>query len=184
MAVVFALPRLFDRVVTRFAAEGTVVPMAFGWLAPSEQAPETSRIVWTPGDDGGSLGQVVPPKYVGENPRQLLTLNELCTLEIYAFDPVQSTIERAQYQAARELFDSLVRAIFLEAHGTFSINSAKWVGGDRVRRSGATLKVVLALQAPILDEPIPTAPVDTGAHLDVTELDHTESIDVPAPVGA
>jgi hypothetical protein len=181
MAVVFALPALFDRVAARFAAEGTLTPMVFGWLAPSEQVPDVSRIAWIPGDDSGSLGQIVPPKYVGKNPRQLLTLNELCTLEIYAFDSVHSTDERAQYQAAHELFDALVRALFLEAHGTFSITSSKWVGGDRGRRSGATLKVVFAIQAPIVDEPIETAPVDTGAHLGVHELDVTESLDVPAP---
>lgn len=181
MAIVFALPRLFDAVVARFALDGTVAEQTFGWLKPAEQVRGNARITWTPGDDSDGLGDVAPPKYTGQQARQMATLLELCTVEIFAFDPTARTNERAQYQAARELFDAWIRAVDLAAHGTYLIKSSKWVGGDRTRRAGASIRVVFSVQAPIVDAPIPSAPVDTGAALDVHELDRTESIDVPPP---
>lgn len=181
MAIVFALPHLFDRVVARFADEQTVCEQAFGWLAPAEQMRGLRRITWTPGDEGGGLGEVGPPKYQGQNPAQLATLYELCTVEIQAFDPGNRSNERAQYQVTRELYDAWLRAVWLEAHGTFQVRASKWPAGDRTRRAGALIRVVLAVQAPVFDTPIPTAPVDTGASIGLHELDVTESIDVPPP---
>ena len=181
MAIVFALPRLYDAVVARFAAEGTLVPHAFGWLAPAEQMHGLTRVTWTPGDPNGSLGAITGPKYVGQNPRQLATLAELVTIEINAFDPTSSSDERAQYQAVREVLDAELRAVHLAAVGTYQILSATWVGGDRGRRMGATIRIVLSVQAPLLDLAIAIAPADTGAAIDLHELDVTESIDVPPP---
>lgn len=180
MAIIFALPHLFDAVAARFAAEGTLVPMAFGWRAPAEQIHGTRRIVWIPGDAGGGLGALGAAKWPGQNPRSLATLSELCTVEITAFDDITPEDERAQYQAARELFDAWLRAVYLEAHGTYQIVSATWVGGDRARRAGATIRVVFAVQAPIFDEPVAIADVDTQAELNLHELDVHEPQTVPA----
>lgn len=181
MAIVFALPRLFDAVVARFAAEGTAVEQFFGWLVPAEQMRTNARITWTPGDKNGVLGAVAPPKYTGQVPsRQLATLLEQCTVEIYGFDPAHRTVERAQYQITRELFDAWLRAVDLAAHGTYQIVASEWIGGDRTRRTGASLRVVFWIQAPVFDEAIATttAPPDTGAELDVHELDVTEHLSV------
>lgn len=182
MAIVFSLPHLFDAVVARFAAEGMDVPQTFGWLEPTRQQPTTSRIVWVPGDTTGMLGDVGAPKYTGLEPRQLLTLYELATVYITAFDAPNATSERAQYQAARELFDAWCRAVELEAGGTYKFVRSEWVLGDRVRRAGATIRTVFAIQAPIIDDPssVATAPDDTGALIDVHELDVTEQISVSA----
>lgn len=183
MAIVFALTRLFDAVVARFALDGADVPHTFGWLATSEQMQGLTRVTWTPGDPGGSLGALTAPKYTGQTPqRQLATLGELCTIEITAFDPASSSNERAQYQAVREVLDAELRAIHLAAVGTYQIVSSAWVGGDRGRRSGATIRIVIAVQAPVLDLAIAIAPADTGAAIDLHELDVTEPIDVPPPV--
>lgn len=180
MPTTFALSRLYQRVQARFAAEGFDVPMAFGWLAPSEQIAGLARITWTPGDEGGALGVIGPPKYVGGTPRQLATLAELCTVEIAAFEPTRAGDEIAQYEVTRELFDAWLRAVRLEAHGTYTIVSAKWIGGDRVRRAGGAIRVVLAVQAPILDQDTDTATVDAGASITVRELDAIEPLAVPS----
>lgn len=176
MAVVLSLPHLFDAVVARFAAEGIAVPQTFGWLAPSEQMRTGTRITWTPGDANGSVGSVGPAKYPGGNPRQLATLNELCTVEITASDDTAPTNERAQYQAARELFDVWKRAVYLAARGTYQIQSVSWVGGDRARRMGATIRVVFAVQAPITDRAVATTEATPeAAAIDVAELGVTET---------
>lgn len=184
MAVEFALPRLFDRVVAQFAADGTQAEQFFGWLAPAEQMRTNARITWTPGDKNGVLGALGPPKYVGMPTRQIATLLELCTVEIYAFDPAQRTVERSQYQIVRELFDAWLRAVDLAAHGTYLIVGSQWVGGDRTRRAGASLLVVFSIQAPIVDEPtaVTAAPLDTGAEIEVHELEATDVIVIPPPV--
>ena len=182
MAIVFALPHLFDAVVARFTAEGPVgVAQSFGWLAPAEQMRSARRIVWTPGDEAGNLGAVTAPKYTGGNPRQLATVLELCTVEISAYDDTAPANERKQYQIARELYDTWLRAVDLAAHGTYLITSSKWVGGDRTSRAGAAIRVVFTVQAPVVNTPIATAPVDTGAAIGVHELDVTETLDVPPP---
>jgi hypothetical protein len=181
MAIVFALPKLYEAVVARFADEGTVAVQAFGWRAPAEQVRAQRRIVWIPGDEGGNLGAISPPRYVGKNPRQIATLLELCTVEIYAFDAPAGSKELAQYQVARELYDAWVRAVDLEAAGTYQITSTKWLGGDRTLRAGASIRSVLALQSPILDEPIATAPLDVGAALGVEVYDVGEQIEIASP---
>lgn len=181
MAIVFALPHLFDRVAARFAADGLDVPMVFGWRAGSEQVQGLTRIVWTPGDAGGGLGAIGPAHFPGQSRRALAQLAEACTVDLFAADPLLGADERAQYQAARVLFDALIRAIYLEAHGTFKIVSATWAGGDRGRRMGASIRVVLTVQAPILDEltDADEIPLDAAA-LDVAESDHTEPLTVTA----
>ncbi|HYG68650.1 MAG TPA: hypothetical protein VD838_13360 [Anaeromyxobacteraceae bacterium] len=182
MAIVFALPHLFDRVAARFAAEGLDVPMAFGWRAASEQIQGTTRIVWTPGDAGGGLGAIGAARFPGQDPRRpLAQLLEACTVDMFAADPLLGADERAQYQAARTLFDAWFRAVYLEAHGTFKITSATWAGGDRGRRMGASIRVVFTVQAPIFDEltDADAIPLDAAA-LDVAESDHTEPLTVTA----
>ncbi len=189
MAIIFALTHLFDAVRARFEADGVnvdadgnpdPVEQSFGWLASAEQLRGRRRIVWTPGDEGGALGAVGAAKYPGGDPRSLATLGELCTVEITAYDDGERTDERRQYQATRELFDEWMRAVYLVARGWFRVVSAKWVGGDRARRLGATIRVVIALDAPIFDRATGAdATVDPAhARIDVTELEHTEILEV------
>jgi hypothetical protein len=182
MAIVFALPRLFDAVTARFAAEGLPVPMSFGWRTSSEQIQTTRRITWTPGDTNGGLGAVGAARFPGQDPRRpLAQLLEACTVEIFAADEVLGAEERAQYQAARVLFDAWLRAVYLEAHGTFKIVSATWAGGDRGRRMGATIRVVFTIQAPIFDEVTDAEDLALdAATLDVFESDRTEPLTVTA----
>lgn len=181
MAIVFALPNLYDAVVATFAHDGTAAVQSFGWKAPAEQIRGDRRITWRPGNESGDLGAMAPPKWIGKNPRQLATLLELCTVELYAFDRSRANDERAQYQVARELYDAWIRAVELAAAGTYQIVSSKWLDPDRTRGAGAVIRAVFSIQAPIVDLPYESAPTDTGADLTLAELDHSEPQHVPPP---
>lgn len=182
MAVVLALPRLFDAVVDRFADEGTAVTNAFGWREPARRTGEM-RIVWVPGDDqSGALGDVLSARNPGRNPRPLATLGELFTVFVEAVDATAPEDERKQYEAARVLFDAWFRAVYLAARGTVAIRSAAWVTSKKERRYGATLRVVCSVEAMVPDAPAEIAPADARAVIDVEELDVTEQMEsAPAP---
>lgn len=177
----YGLAHLYDRVVARMTAESVTVPQAFGWNAASEQLRSTARIVWTPGDASGGLGAIVAPRTTGELQRQLATLEELGTVEITAWDVAAQTDELAQYTAALTLFEQWFRAVWTVAHGTFRVISASWTGGPRVRRMGATIRVVVAVQTPLVDRAESIAAVEVGADLEVADLDVTEQIEVSPP---
>lgn len=181
MTITLAIPALFDAVAARFALDGTNVPLYFGWREHQRQQQGDSRIVCYPGDSNGDMGETLPPRSPGfGNPRPLLNLAELCTWEITgtAPTPTASDDERAQYQATREIYDAWARAVYLAAHGTYEQLSAEWLVERKERRRGATLRVVLAVQAVVPDAPVPIAPIDTSAGLTVDLLNVTESISI------
>lgn len=185
MAVILALPKLLDDVTARFAAEGTLVPMKFGWRESAKHKTTVSRIVWKPGDPSGKAGALGPARQPGRNPRPLATLAELFTVRIEAVDVTDPELERAQYQAARELFDAWWRAVYLAARGTVEVVSISWDESKNERRYGAALVVVCSIDAMIPDEPAAIAPADTRAVIEVEELDHEESWETaPAPPAA
>jgi hypothetical protein len=183
VAVVLALPLLFDACVARFAldaaaADPPVVPIvqSFGWREPAKNlAPVSSRIVWVPGDDKtGELGAFAPPRYPGRNPRPLATLVERFTVYVSGRDSASAEDERAQYQATRELFDAWVRAVYLAAHGTVALERPSWVIEKALRRFGAAIRVSGTVQAVIPDAPwaevVPVgADIDTGYSDDEAE---------------
>lgn len=172
-----AIPTLYDRVAARFLAEGTNVPMAFGWNAASTQLRSDARIVWIPGDQSGNLGRIGAPKYPGQD--QLRTLFELVTVEIVTADTTALDDERAQYRSARLLHDAFIRAVHLSAVGTYQITSDGWMSGDRNRRYGAGIRLVLEVQAPITDDALERESLLLDAALLAAyELDHEETISV------
>ncbi len=163
MSIVLAVPRAYDAVVERFATEGTACDFAFGWRENMRQVPSSRRIVWQPGDPSGAVGDVGAARFPGRNPRPLGTLDELVTIYVEARDDSNPENERAQYQAARELFDALVRALYLAARGNYTIASSKWDNSKNLRRRGAMLVVVVVFASMIPDAPLETAPTDTVA---------------------
>lgn len=179
MADTWALTRLYDAVVARFALEGLDVPNLFGWREPARKTETGDRIVWYPGDPRGDLGELASARYPGRNPRPLATLHELFTVEITASNAATPETERAQYLAVRELFDAWVRAIHLAASGTFRIVSNEWVIDKKERRHGACIRVVASVEAMIPDTELTSAPVDTSASIDVDELDESENFEAP-----
>jgi hypothetical protein len=180
VAIILALEKLYSDVTARFAADQRNVPQAFGWRAPSAQAPLPERIVWVPGDDeSGDLGVVDPPKYPGRNPRPLATLYEIFTCRIAAHDPASPADEALQYRATRLLFDEWYRAVRNAAPGQFEILKARWITDKNQFRYGAAIRVLGAIQSMIPDYTLLGAPVDTKAAVTVVELDRSESFTAP-----
>lgn len=151
--VILALERLIDRVRADFLESGIQVPHLFGWRQVAQKTVTGTRVVWVPGDDqSGDLGTLGPARYPGRNPRSYATLHELVTVRIVAFDPDHPEDETKQYRAARLLFDAWYAAVHRAVHGNFSIPRSQWLIDTRERRAGATIRVVLELQAAVMDQ--------------------------------
>lgn len=185
MAVIFALPKIFDAVVARFTAESTGVPNLFGWQQPARQPTGASprRILWVPGDPRGSLGTMSAAKQPGRLERSLGTLDELFHCILVGDDATAPNDERKQYQSTRELYDAWWRAVYLAMPGRVRVLSAEWLTEKNERRRGAALRVVCAVEAVIPDVApgvIPVAPATTSnATLDTELLDNTETDQIP-----
>lgn len=174
MATVFAVTKLYDDVVARFALEGADIANYFGWREPAKHKTAAKRIVWVPGDEVGALGAFGSAKNPGRNPRPLATLGELFYVLIGAVDASAPEDERKQYEATRALLDAWYRAAYLAARGTFSVVSAEWLTDKLERRHGAAIRVTCAIDAMVPDAPLESAPTDTKADISTTELDVTE----------
>jgi len=181
VSVIFALEQLVADVTARFTAEGTAATNAFGWRPPAQQMITGDRVIWTPGDPNGALGSLEPARNPGRNPRPLFTLRELFTVTIVAQDTATPEDELAQYRAARLLYDAWLRACYHAARGNFAIVSQSWIAERIERRAGAAIRAVCTIDAMVPDTAATTAPVDTGAALDVEELDVTEQTQIDAP---
>lgn len=195
MAVVFPLTKLFDDVTAIFAADAAAVghdekpvPNLFGWRSPAQHGPQGPRINWVPGGPNGALGTLAaarPTRAAGA--RSLGTLVELFYVEIKSNDGTDPENERKQYQAVRELHDAWWRAAYLSAGARLQVVSSEWLTEKLERRFGAALRVVCTVEAMIPDEPYTPVPTDpsTGdvvsALIDVTELDHTETVRFTPP---
>ncbi len=179
MTDTLALERLYDAVSARFVAEGTDAPNVFGWRARSLQREDgKSRIAWVPGDPSGNAGSEAPARQPGRNPRPIATFAELFTVEIIGVDPDAGEDERAQWKATRLLRDAWFRAVYLAAHGTFSIKSQVWLVDKTQRRFGTMLRIVATIDSMVPDEPLASAPLKTRAVLQLDELDQEEELDV------
>lgn len=185
--IILALPKLFDDVVARFAAEGTNVPNLFGWRDPPQKLTLGNRIIWTPGDDqDGTFGELRSAMQPGRNARSLATVIETFTVKILAADTLTPETERAQYQAVRELYDAWYRACWLAARTTFAVLDQRWMIEKTERRYGAALRVLCTVQAMVPDAPATDANSGAGTGngvtgaVDTTELDVTEHDDVTA----
>jgi hypothetical protein len=181
VADTLALEALYNAVVARFTAEGSPVLHTFGWREPNRQTGAGNRVVWRPGDDGGNAGELGPPRNPGRNPRPLATLREIVTIYIQGHDATSGKHENelAQWKATRLLYDAVVRAIYLAAHGTYEILSTAWEIDKNERRYGATLVLILAIESMIPDAELTPAPVDVSAEIDDALDDVEETIEAP-----
>lgn len=181
--VCLALPTLFDAVVARFDLDSFAVEQTFGWREPARAKVTGKRIVWVPGDEGGNLGSLEPPKKSGSRPayRSLATLQETFTVYIGASDPQFPENERSQYEETRKLYDAWVRAVYLAAHGTFRVTGQAWNLDKNERRHGAEIVAVCWVEAVVPDAPY----TDANAALDVvaeieTSLDNVDEVTTTA----
>lgn len=163
MTDTLALEKLYTDVKTRLDTETPGIAIDFGWKKRARWQTANQRLVWQPGDATDALGAFLGAKYPGRNPRPLATIGELFTVFIGAADPSDLQNELANYKATRLLFDAWWRAVYLAAHGTVAIVSAKWATNRTELRHGEELIVVASVEAMVPDEPYTLAPDDTSA---------------------
>lgn len=182
-----ALEHVYTTVVAFLAADAaaqtppaTAYHHTFGWRESAQKMVTGPRYAWIPGDPNGRLGQLLPARAPGRNPRPIATLEELCTVEITSADadPAKAMDERAQYRAVRQAFDAWFRAMYLSFHGAFRLVDSSWVTARKELRHGATLRVVIAVQATLADEPVEVAPTDTNALVAMSLVDTVETTTV------
>mgnify|MGYP000101882798 CR=1 FL=1 len=187
MSDTLALEALHDAVVARFTADATPCTLLFGWKERAQQA-IAPRIVMVPGDETGALGEWLPARQPGRNPRSLGTLGELFHVVISAQDPTAPENDRAQYKVTRLLFDAWWRAAFLFAGARLQLVAARWLVDRITRRFGGGMVVTCSYEAMIPDAPLyelPFAPrgVIDGEMLGITQQ-ATSGPAIPASIVA
>jgi len=171
MSIVLAVTKAYDDVVAQFAADATACTFGFGWRELQKQDTAVRRIVVQPGDVSGSAGDIGSARFPGRNPRPLGTLDELFTVFVQGHDATNPEDERAQYQWTRELWDAYYRALYLSAHGTFRVISLRWDTSKNLRRRGAMLVAVVAIQSMIPDTSLETLDDGTARAASTASLD-------------
>lgn len=180
MADKLALEHIFDTIKARFAVEVPACGLFFGWRAATEQISTFPRIVFTPGQEG-ALGEFLPARDPGQNPRPLATLGELVTVEISAMDEAEPSSEIAQYRVTRFLMDDFFRALYHAARGTFVIVSGRWKHDKKQAGAGACIQLVIAMQAKLPDAVQTTTTTPATAELEAELLDQTETLTAGGP---
>lgn len=137
----------------RWVASGPAVPVfAFGTREPAKRG-DSLRVIFVPGDEAGDAGEVGPARNPGRDPRPLMTLGELFTVYCEAYDSTGPEVELAQWKAARLLWDAVMRAIYLSAHGTFEVQSTEHMTDRSTRRHAWAIRSLVTVQAPVPDSP-------------------------------
>jgi hypothetical protein len=166
----------------------------FGWRPPVRQQMTTQRVVWTPGDESGSLGKElgatkVPIQVTAtQSARNLVDLDEAFHVQLQAFDPSKdkATNERAQYNVCRMLYDTWRACLYRAVHGTHRVGqvhleSARWlldIGADS--RHGAAIVVTGRIRSPIPDDAYGTAFPSTHLIPDPAETLPAPDMTIPA----
>lgn len=158
-------------VVSWEANDPTNPPHVFGWREPTHRS-GALRVVWEPGEDG-NLGDITPTR--GNDPRSLATLVERFTIHCEARDASTPMNERAQYEAARRLFNAVWRAVYATNFGVVKLISMHYVsigGGANplgaVSQAGVTIRAVMSIESVIPDAPLAVASTSTDAHVSTT----------------
>ena len=182
MSDTLALEALHDSVVARFTADSTPCTLLFGWKERAQQA-IAPRIVMVPGDETGALGEWLPARQPGRNPRSIGTLGELFHVVISAQDPTAPESDRAQYKVTRLLFDAWWRAAFLFAGARLQLVAARWLVDRITRRFGGGMVVTCTYEAMIPDAPLYELPFVPGADITANLVDVAEHVIIrPDPV--
>ena len=181
--ICFAVTLLYDAVVDRFILDKTEVDQPFGWREIYQHRTSKARIVWVPGDESGTAGEMRAARNPGvqESGRSLATLGELFTVHVSANDPQFPENERGQYEATLALFDAWVRAVYLAAHGTIKFGAPAWNADKNERRHGAELVSVCEVEAKIPDTAYALVPADAEVEIETSLEDVTETTTTATP---
>jgi hypothetical protein len=192
MPATLALVNLYTKVGEKLVALGhdaASLPMHFGWRPVAQSILTDRRIVWTPGDPTGVIGDFIFGKVsrsVTQNPKPIGELAELVTVTLSACDPSEPENEQKQYIAARELLDLWAACVDEVGRTTVTVEDTRWLTDKKERSHGAAIVVVLSVASVIPSTKThAVAPVGARAVLTVEELDHEETFETsPAPLTA
>jgi hypothetical protein len=137
----------------RWVQSGVPAPVfAFGTREPPKRG-TVLRVCFVPGDEAGNAGDVGPARNPGGITRSLGTLHELFTIVVEAFDdtPTRPEVELYQWKACRLLWDAVMRAIYLSAHGTYEVQSTEHMTERSTRRHAWAMRSLVAIQSVIPD---------------------------------
>lgn len=179
MSDTLALEALHDAVVARFTADATPCNLLFGWRERAQQA-IAPRIVMVPGDEAGALGEWLPARQPGRNPRSLGTIGELFHVVISAQDPTAPESDRAQYRAVRLLLDAWWRAAFLFAGPRLLVTASRWLVDRTTRRFGGAAILTCTFEAMVPDAPLLDLPFNAGALIAADMLGVAANVEIPA----
>ena len=130
--------------------------VVFGWREAPKQVNQgvlgANRVVVSPGDPTGKMGDFMSAKLPGRAPRPLATMGELVTLYLWAFDGSDPTDAKAQWAAARRLHDVVFGVLIRTFQGRFKQVSKQWLNVDRERAFGAEIEAVIMVEAMIPDD--------------------------------
>ncbi len=197
---VFAIPLLYQDVQDQFTEDGLTAKFSFGPRALATQINQgpgrANRVLFIPGDaKSGKAGSYGPARYPGGLPRHLATFKETLYVYCWGVDATDSATlnnELKQYEAARDLHDSVVRAIYLSPNvkpRQMIMTDPTWVTAKLERKFGAEIMFTIEIEGAIVDEPsvaldpdsveIPKPDTATGPALAVfgVEDDPTEITD-------
>lgn len=152
MTTTLALEHLYQSVREYFTFNQINAVNVFGHREVGRIDEALPRIVWTPGDPGGAVGEVGGARNPGSYPQPVANLAELFTVHIVGHDTRDPESELAQYHVTRQLYDIWLVAVYRANGANFRVRSQAWVKGRTVDRSyGAMLRAVCEVQSPIVD---------------------------------
>lgn len=154
------LTSLYDAVVADMQAAGWTCAFAFGQREPQKHINATSgmyrRVVFSPGDDSGRVGNEAPARFVGSNPKPLYALDEYAQVYCWAKDASVGAGDREDYVAARALYSAVRAAIARAARSNANCESPRWVIDTRERRFGYEISFAVRFGTTVHDLASPT----------------------------
>ncbi|WP_437647862.1 hypothetical protein [Sorangium sp. So ce362] len=158
---------LYRHVKARLASAEVTAEVLFGRREPAKQtnqgAGRANRVVFVPGDDGGSLGGYDAPVKPGRNPRSLWDWMFVGRVYVWAYDPAAPNDEVAQWESLVELHDFVLEAIHSYTAG-FYLPSAPRLLGTTERRFGEEVVFLLEHRQPVVATPRPRREAPILAH--------------------
>lgn len=128
---------------------------SFGESELSRRVEGFERVVVAPGGPTGALGKVSAPKYLGGDPREIASVDELFRVYVGAYDPTVATEDvegqsLGQYAATLALW-KLVFAGLRGAARNFWPVSVDWKVGVMAAPFGRALLTVATVRDPVRD---------------------------------
>jgi hypothetical protein len=125
----------------------------------NQGADRANRVVFSWGNEGGSLGRIAPTKWPGHRgamsaeSRSLANVEFLYVVSVWARDRNAPEDDKAQFCATVRLLEHVARAVHQEAVGQYSWGAFRLVRGPSERLFGCEIRAELTHLFPLYDAP-------------------------------